>query len=419
MEDESNFFENTELVWTFLLRCDYDTILAYSGTCTIAREIYDADVFWIQKAERDYLIKPYEFRNTKLHSIARYVQILTQNWDVVLGSQKFISLREFVRRSIRNKRHDLVDYGVSIGFNDWYILLSEYAMIGDIDNVNLYLLSNPDYQAACDGALYGRQFELFKSLYEKAPQEYPWNWGDLAAAALASGHRGNFNYIRYSAPFWVQWNWYNLLWNAISSGNIDLFDYVRKLVPHGTTLNLDNLLSVSVETGNQELFNHIQIIYQGYQWDWNLCGSSALMYNNRKMFNRIRFLAPLEYKWDWGDLAYATLIAGDKNLFDYIKRLGDEEGWIWNYDSLVWAALSMNFRELFDYIRILAGKNYQWNWNYIIGGAIISGHKDLFDYVRNLTPEYVEFNWELFEIQAQNSGNQKLIDYITQLASEL
>jgi hypothetical protein len=414
--ESPTFLENTEIIWTILLQCDYDTILAYSGTCTIAREIYDADVFWVQKAELDYSIKPHEFRNTNLPSIKRYVQILTQNWGVVLGSQKYISFREFVRRSIRNNRQDLVNYGVSIGFNDWYTILSEYAMKGDVENVNLYLITNPDYQASADGALYGKQLELFKALYMSAPSDYPWNWQDLAAASLGSGYRENFNYVRGISPFNFQWDWYNLLWNAISSGNLNLFDYVRKMVPYGTELNWNNLLATAAESGSKELFNYIIELNPNYQWDWNLSASSALTYNNRKLFNHIRFLSSLEYIWNWNDLAYSTLIAGEKKLFDYIRNLADSD-WVWNYDTLCWSALSMNFRELFDYLRTLAGE-YIWDWNYIIGGAIASGYKDLFDYVRCLAPNYIIWNWEILETQAQNSNNQKLIDHITDLTSE-
>lgn len=80
-----------------LLQANYNTVLEYCRSYFQAQSVCKDNVFWIQKAQKDFGISPDEFRDTASSPVLRYVEFLTQNGGVAIGSENFIPLYEFVK----------------------------------------------------------------------------------------------------------------------------------------------------------------------------------------------------------------------------------------------------------------------------------------------------------------------------------
>ena len=68
----------------------------------------------------------------------RYLELLTENGGVAMGSDDFISLDRFVRRAILRNKDYLIQYALSEGFDHWDEALIGYARKGNKEMVDFY-----------------------------------------------------------------------------------------------------------------------------------------------------------------------------------------------------------------------------------------------------------------------------------------
>ena len=196
-----------ELLWYMLQTANYDDVIEYCRSYIQAKQICRQNVFWIQKAQKDFGIPTNEFVNSRLSSSQRYLQLLTEEGGIAKGAEKYLGLNDFAARSIQQNREDLYQYALDLGFNDWTTALKEYAAKGNKQLVDYYLILTPNYQIAAQGALKGGYLELFNYIRSLAPIDYQWDYTWLAFNALTGGYIDLFNYVRSLAPINYDWGW--------------------------------------------------------------------------------------------------------------------------------------------------------------------------------------------------------------------
>jgi hypothetical protein len=75
--------DNPLLLRNILVQADYETVLGYCCSYQQAQEICGDNVFfWEQKAQRDFNVFIDAFRNTRLSSAQRYLELLTKSGGV-------------------------------------------------------------------------------------------------------------------------------------------------------------------------------------------------------------------------------------------------------------------------------------------------------------------------------------------------
>lgn len=240
-----------------LLQADYNTIINYCRSYVQAQNMCRDEIFWIQKAQQDFNILPNEFRETTLSPAMRYLQLLTKNGGLEIGSEQFIKEDEFMKRAIHQNRSDLIRYILDLGFNHWDVPLEEYAILGNRQQVGYYLQLYKDYNVAAYGALKGDHGELFDYIKSLAPQNYNWNWNSLLSGALRSENIALFDYIGKSLPPNYRFIHQEFADDALSLGNKQMFDFIRSLAPPDYPWIWNELGQIAAKTGNQQLFDYI------------------------------------------------------------------------------------------------------------------------------------------------------------------
>lgn len=70
-----NVFNNPLLARNILINADYNTIINYCNVYTLARQICDDELFWIDKAKHDFNTTRETFKSTSLTPPQRYLQL--------------------------------------------------------------------------------------------------------------------------------------------------------------------------------------------------------------------------------------------------------------------------------------------------------------------------------------------------------
>ena len=377
----STVLNTPELLWYMLLKAEYEDVIEYCRSYVQAEQICRQNAFWIQKAQKDFGIPSNEFINTTLSSSQRYLQLLTEEGGIAIGSEKYLGLVDFAARAIQQNRDDLYQYALDLGFNHWRTALKEYAAKGNKQLVDYYLTLTPNYQIAAQGALKGGHLELFNYIISLAPIDYQWDYMWLAFNALTGGYVDLFDYVRSLAPLNYNWSW-NFLAGAVA-GNKELFNYVISLVPN-YPWDWQHLISRTLYNENKEMFDYIKSLVPNYQWNWNLLAGAA---PNLAFFNYIISLAPLNYGWNYNQLLETAI--------DYSVSK-------WNKS-----------KKMLDYIRSLAPEGYQWNWNLLVTHAIKTMEKDIISYVILLVPQDYQLDWNNLIAEA---GNEELANFLRSMA---
>ena len=360
MEDVS-----PEVIWTILQKLDYNTILIYCQTCKWAVEILRSNAFWVQKIRFD-IISRYDiessnnFVNTTLDPDQRYLQIFTENLGVACGSERFVNPRYLMRRAIRKGRIDIEKYLINRGFNDWSLILEEYATINDRKSIDYYLQLLDNYDIVAYGALIGGHKDLFDSIKLLVRDNHEWNWDLLASAAL-------------------------------QSGNTDIFEYILLLMPEQYELNWQKLCEVSILLENRDLFDYIRFLVPNYTFNFTRLGLIAASINDLEFFEYVRSLT-LFTKYNWQAWSYGAIESGNQDIFDHIWLLGNKN-WEYDWNKLASIALLHNHRFLFNYIYVMAPRNYSFSWNRLLRSAINSRNPYLVKYLISLAPENQIIDW--------------------------
>lgn len=403
------------LVRLILLYADYDTIINYGRTCLQGEGICRDKVFWMNKAQKNFYINLNNFKDTDLSPALRYLELLTQNGGVAMGSEDFVHLNKFVKRAIRQDRNDLVQYAINLGFDDWDITTYEYAMKGDKEAVNYYLKLSKDYNLAAQGALEGNHKELFNYIYS-SQLNYDWDFNGLIASAIDSKNLQLFYYVKSLGPMNYDWDFDELASAAVESGSQELFDYILSLASSGHDWNFSDLTSIAIMAQSlsfDKFFNHICSLAPNYRWNYNTLAIAAVRSGNQILFNYIQSLTPLEHKWNYYALALHTIKSGNVKLFDYIQSLIPPE-YLLTFDSFAERALGYGDKEFFGHILSLV-PDYRWNLNDLAASVAYSGNLRLFNYLLSIASEY-SWDFNLITRSALSSDDKRMFDHVRSLA---
>jgi len=385
---------NPFLLRKLLLETDYDTVINYCRSYYQAQEICYDKLFWIQKAEQKLNVPREMFESNILFyrsPAQRYLQLLTKKGEIAHGSERYILFDEFVKKAIRAHREDLVKYSINRGFNNWMLLLEEYAGQGNKERVNYFLNlildNNNKYQNAAEGALRGGQIELF-------------------------------NYIQSITPPNFNFNVYGLLINSVVSNNINLFDSILSLIPQNPNEVYENfaklMVYIALSNGNKEIFDHIRIyVPMDYDWNWENMLDSVLESSNPTLIDYIITLFPMDFEWNKfiEDQLDSTHIISGIQLKKILSHAPKDYGWNWN--NLAKVAILNEDKQLFDHIRSLAPVNYEWDWNNLAASAASVGNILLFNYIFNqLAP--LNYFWNINYIM-NITQDKDLRDYLRPL----
>lgn len=338
-----------EVIWLVLQQLDHNTILRYCRTSKFNYEIINIKAFWIQKSKVSHDI----FNNTSLAPDQRYLQLITNNYELARGSERFLNPKILMCRAIRQNRKDIIEYLLSLGFNDSSLILQEYAAIGNISKVNYYLFITQDYNAAAYGALVGCQKDLFDLIRLK---EYDYDWDLLVSGALYSEDK-------------------------------NLFIHVLSLLPN-YSLNWQQLAECSILLGNRVILDHILLIVINYEFDWTRFGYMAAASGNLDMFDYIRSLMPFNQS-NWIQWVNGSMEFGNIDFFNYIQSLGYAH-WKLNWTKLISKALINNNKDLADYILKYTPIDYELNWDIVVKSSIDSRNLYLIKHILSLT--YINWN---------------------------
>lgn len=354
-----------ELLYNFLIRLDYDSILNYCRSYKQAQNICNNETFWAQKAWQDFAIPFTEFTapyNRDLNPAQRYLRYLTQLEEGVgIGSEKYISIDYVAKKAVKEGKDYIVQDLINKGYNNWNLLLEGYAARNDRATVNaLSKLADQNrmYQLVAQGALSGNHEDLFRDILKIAPPDYQWNKDELLRSVSKGGTPRLFALVLDTIPGIVGSNTFAIfLTEPIYTNNIELFGYILEHIPPAVGINWDEFLVKASDANNLEMFNFIiSQVPAGYNLNWGEFARIAIFRNNIVLFNRIRGLAPPDYNWNWQLLAESAL------------------------DS----KLNKNIKGLFEYIRSQAPPNYNWDWNRLLNR--LQFDPELGQYVRSLMP---------------------------------
>lgn len=172
LSELSPIFIISELRRNTLLQADYDTILNSCRTSKEFQSICNDKSFWEEKALKDFGTSLEEFNNTNLTPAQRYLQLLTEEGGVALGSEQFLSFtfslnkiyKEMAKRAVMDHKDYIVQDLINRGYKDWDWLLYNYAIRNDTAAVGQFSkLADPNkiYQLIARGALEGEHIDLF------------------------------------------------------------------------------------------------------------------------------------------------------------------------------------------------------------------------------------------------------------------
>jgi hypothetical protein len=316
-------FYTPEVLWNILLRSDYDTILDYCRT-SLHSNICSSNAFWLQKAQRDFNIPSNIFNQTTLSPSQRYLQILTQNGKVAIGSEKYIPWQEFALRASRQRSENLFIYATENGKLDMESRLWAAAAGGWKNLVNVFLKVNHNYLDALGGAAYG-------------------------------GNRELFDYIMSLPTIFYEWRWNLIAENALRGGNKDIFDYVYTLAGKDSyDWNWNGLAVSAALSGDKDLFDHIFLLFPDYEFDWNIIAEYAASSGNRQLFDHVLFLGTQEepdIEWDWFHILSASISRGHEELSIYIISKIPKDELDWDYLNMI--ADRHNKKDLLDRLQLL------------------------------------------------------------------
>lgn len=386
------------------------------------QQICQDDVFWEQKALKDFGISKATFRNTDLSDMGqRYLELYTINGGVNAGSEKFIDWNEFVRRAIHQDKLELIQYAINHGFNNYNIILEEHAAKGNYEPINNSFTSIPYYRAALEVVLKQGQMKLFNNLMERKPIKYTFCWDKLASIPLQLGNKELFDYIRSLAPTDWDWDWDNLATAALNYGNENLFSYVRSLAPTDWEWDWSDLAGDALCHGGRKLFDYIRSLAPtDSKWDCNYLADLALrrvdLDHNWILFNYIRSLAPLDYDWDWQYLACTALKEANEDLFNYIHTLVPGN-YIFDWNLLAASMIHVGssikiIKNNFNLVYSRAPFNYKWDWEYLVDVVISTGHIEFLDYIFALAPHNYRFNLLMYPNNDLAFINVELFNYL-------
>lgn len=373
---------------TLLLEADYETVIEYCRSHVETQEICRDNIFWIQKARHDFDVTPNEFRNTTLFPIQRYLQLLTENGGVVIGSENFINLNEFVTRAIRQNRPDLVEYTISLGFNRWDIPSFIYASQGNKEMVNKYLAFGKIYNSVAEGALMNNDVDLFNHVRSLAPGGYYLQWGLFLGSAVYSGNQQLISYIQSLIPPNYHFFWNQVLVYLARFGNINPIKYILTLVPLNYDPNWNVIITNAIINGHKQLYNDIIKLVPNYPWNRNIIAKAIASTGNYNWFNEFIKSAPRDYSWDWNELLAGAASGGQFDLFNSILHLASlDPTWMGKFDwnKLLNAAITGG-RAMIDYIRSLAPEDFQWDANQL---SQVSGSPYELNYIKSFVPDFV------------------------------
>lgn len=421
------------IINNILLNASYDDIINYCRTYTEAHSICANSGFWNEKASLDFNISSDSFNNTDLSPSQRYLELLTFNGGVAIGSEYYTSVNNCMRRAIIKNRNDIIEHLLKSGFDDWNTMVISYGAIGNLFMVIEYLplmgvstnvISDMIEEAVANGHV--NIFDFF--LNEKI------NFSMLSAifGALKYGDIKIFNhilkesssYIKFEPEFLTQ----KYIYAAVKSGNLDFIISLLKKQPQINWINLINysqnkkILRYFYEKAGNEIIDNINDILiaatrvddndlfnelfqkklrenPSYEIDWNEILIESIKNGKNTFANKLGFISSVYdlNKLDWNELIEEAASLGDKDLLDYILSLaGIDNNKDWN--KILFDAVKSGNKRLIDYILQIAPVNYNWiNWPSLLINPVVVNDKWMFDYIYNLDKsKNINLDWQSY-----------------------
>jgi len=364
-----------DIMFEIMIHADYDDILSYSVTSKTAWKICNQEILWRLKAHRILNLSndlfDSEFGDFQLTPKQRYLELMSHRGIVGKGSENFIGLNKFVTTAIQMNRPDLVDYGISIGYNNMSELTYLWGVELNIPQLNIYLKLSNNFQKAAEGVLHGGSLHLFTQLY--LSQKYYF------------------------------WNYLNLLNHSCLSGNIDLVIYITQITPPDIVVNWETLLYTSVISTNVNLVNHILKKLPNYS-NWNKLAADSVI--SEAVFWNILNIGPSNHVWDWNLLINETLFKGSLSLIQNFLIKNFHLGLInQTYANLIINTFteSIRIKYLVEYLN-----TNKYKWTNVLCRAI-SISRQLFTDVINFVPIDVDIDWDKIILYSILSDNSKYI----------
>lgn len=245
---------NKFIMRDILLRTNYDDIINYCRTCTYAIYVCKDNDFWMEKAFMEFGISSDLFKNTDLIPAQRYLELLTNNGGVGIGSEYFTLISECMKRAIRQDNSHLVQYLLRF-FDDYDLIILEYTAKGDLEMIIKYLPLSEScfiYEEIAKKAIENGRIKTFE--YINGMGSIVLDPNKILEAAARSGHFPTYNYILSLYPSHPTANHSVLIHNAVKSGNKQ---FVLDLLAKVKNVKWANLLQTTIDIHDLEMFKCI------------------------------------------------------------------------------------------------------------------------------------------------------------------
>lgn len=466
-----------------LLRSDYNDIINYCRTHINGKIICSDKSFWIEKAKNDLNISPKLFNNTDLSPSQRYLELLTINGGVSVGSEYYININKCMKRAIRQDLHDVIKHLLGSTFNNHDLMIKEYAAKGNLEMVKKYLPLSESYFIYQDIAVYAirnKHLNLF-NYFRNINNNY--DVKTIRRAAVRSGDISIFNYIYsinpdepiYEADFnslareailsgdtgelssWIFNNTHveDLLDFASQSKHKEMFYYLYDMVDDNE-ISINNLLKYASNIGDDNFFNWILEKYPDwnidiYQWAIMLRGAMKhgrdAVKKKIKLINLIDNLSDIDKQHLNITICLYGSDTGDKDQMDYLidyllLLFPNKEDICWHI-MLSSCARSGNIR-LVDHILSRAFISYTL-FNPLISASLVNDinmfkhlynlaiiynenfqsfinnakSRDFFIYIYDLLPNNVVIDYNEVAINSVKNGQNNLFFYIFKITNDL
>lgn len=405
----ANYLERNINTRDIFLNFHFDDIFNYCRTSTQAVNLCQDDTFWIEKAQLDFKVSPQFFRNTDLTAAQRYLELLTNNDGVAIGSEDYSSIKECMKRAIKQDKENVVKHLSGLGFNDYDVMILEYTANGNLGMVIKYLPLSESYfikEKIAEIALINNKIEIFEYVENSNYYLNPIK-SVLAAARSGNIELYNFIYSKYSPNLP---NLDVLLKHIALSGNQY---FMHEVLNKTEIINWDNLLSSASRSKNRQLFRYVYEAgrQKGHNFDKIiLLESAAVIGDNELLYSSLdkdSFEGNLSPRIKLNIINY-VIKRGREATQNFLKKFGKlyEESTPTMINSIYIEVARTNNKDFLDYI-LVAIPNKGIDLNRIVYGAAQGGSKRLVNYILNKYPDY-KWDWNSL-LRAASLKNDKFM----------
>lgn len=303
-----NFNINNSIAYNVLIRSHYNDIINYCRTHTMAYTLLDNKCFWTGKSKLDFNISPQLFIDTDLTTRQRYLELLTNNDGIAIGSENYISMKECMKRAIKQNKEDVVEYLLRLGYNDYDKIINCYSCEGSLLNIEKYLPLSETcfvYQNIVEKLLKNGHMEISKKIIERlANNTFVFDYKKLLISAIKSGNKDIFNYILSLNDNICDWE--TIIYHSVASGNVQFFINLLGICP--ILIVWEDLLDVAAKNQNSKLFHIISenARHNGYIGNLKQEILWTIMIKNNNYFNNI--IKDFNCRFDYYDVSWYDIL---------------------------------------------------------------------------------------------------------------